>query len=214
MRRSTSSGFGSGVIVSFIKWLRLAWRVRSKAAFEREIETLKAKRLELQGGIEDQIYRTLGVITHSWAGLEVTLDLVNWAIASHQIEKEPFPVALSRKVRFFRDAHNKNPLLRPIRSEAAAIADAIAEAGKLRHDLIHGFVRDGMHQPILTIYKHYVPRGADSHNMYTDEVSVSREQLFELGRTIHDLGDRLARHADILVPTLALAKSQEAAEES
>lgn len=185
--------------------------MRTLAGYEQEMARLKAEEAELQDAVEAQMFRALGMITHSWAGLEITLDLVNWAIAYHQAEKEPFPVSLNRKIHFFRSAHNKDPMLLSLQANALEIADDITAASKLRHDLIHGYVRDGMHQPVLRVYKHHVPRGEDSHNMYTDEVEVSREALFKLGRTISALVDRLVSHADVLVPTLVQAHRDKAA---
>lgn len=156
--------------MTFIKRLQLMWRARTKAAYDQEIARLERE-------VEDLTYQSLGMLTRSWAGLEIMLDMINWAAAWRTDSRERFPVSLGRKVAAFRAAHNKLPELAAFRDEAHLIADQIIEASKTRHKLIHGFVQGEMHGPELTMLMHSVPKGENSHILYSDDVTVGREEL-------------------------------------
>lgn len=178
------------------------WRVLTGAGYRRELQRLRDREEDLHKQVEAMTYQTLGMLTHAWAALEIILDTANWTIARHREKKEQFPVSLSRKLAFFRAGHNANPKLAHLREEAASIADAITKASKTRHTLIHGFVRGSMRHDTLTLLIHWVPRGEDSHLLYSDEVKVERRELFALGDSIEQLGSRLARHASSMLEAL------------
>lgn len=171
------------------------WRVRTEAAYERE-------RARLTADLEGLTYQSLGMLTRAWAGLEIMLDMVNWAVAWRTDSRERFPVSLGRKVAAFRAAHNKLPELAAFRDEAHLIADQIIEASKTRHKLIHGFVQGDMHGAELTLLMHSVPKGENSHILHSGDVTVGREELAALSRTISDLGQRLLAHAEGMIPAL------------
>jgi hypothetical protein len=180
----------------------MMWRVRTEAGYQRELQRLNDEEEALHKKVEAMTYQTLGMLTHAWAALEIILDTANWTIARHREKKERFPVSLSRKLAYFRAGHNANPKLAHLREEAASIADAITKASKTRHTLIHGFVRGSMRQDTLTLLIHWVPKGEDSHLLYSDEVKVERRELFALGDTIEQLGSRLAHHAARMLEAL------------
>ena len=85
----------------------------------------------------------LGWFVHSWSQVERNID-VYVAVVYHRCDgrtliAEEYPrTALSRKLRYLRQAAETLPRLRPHAGELTAIVDAADEASTVRHNIFHG----------------------------------------------------------------------------
>jgi hypothetical protein len=112
---------------------------------------LTRKVAKQEKAFEGRAFEFVGMVTISWAFLEMGLDLGNELIMAHaggDAIQAALPVSLNPKIKFIRKAFQNLPKLEPFRKEALSIVDGVSNLKEQRHDMVHGFTSE------------YLPRAA------------------------------------------------------
>ena len=145
----------------------------------------------------------IGWATVAWAHLEILLDFANWSVVHHLQKREPFPVALGRKLNLFRRAHNQIAALDPLKANALALADDIGALSVKRNDMIHGRALNDLSDDVIKVYRHVVPKGlADNHLVFAQRRAYTSQEFSGLASEMFDLAHRMAAHASLVAETL------------
>jgi hypothetical protein len=168
--------------------------VRLRAQTARLRAQIAAIKAEKASSLQHHSILQIGYASVAWGALETTIDFSNWCIVHALESKEPFPLALGRKLELFRRGHNKISALAPLKAAGAKLADDIAGLSEMRNDVIHGYALQSLSKETIEIYRHTVPRGAEAHNLIAEVRSYSHGDLSSLVHQSFALAERSASH--------------------
>jgi hypothetical protein len=180
------------ILLPFYKWRRakLVQRLSQSEA--------KLRKINRTGAI-----KALGYVTLNWAMIEVALDWCNVIIAPKLPKREPFPINLTRKLVMFRRGHNQLPELASLQKDGAALADLIALAATLRHDLVHGMGLMTLGEDIVQFVRHRVPREPEhAHTLIREIKPYTQDAIWDASEAALDLAEKTVDHMKRLLPLL------------
>lgn len=148
-------------------------------------------------------FSAIGSLAGSWTTVEMPLDTTNWMMVKAMPKRRPFPLAFGQKIKFFRQGHEELPVLAKLRDAANALADRAVALSPHRNTVIHGVpVGDIRKKGAVPIYRHHVPRGAESHMLFSDRTSYSVDDIVALWRASNDLSRALMAHENDVAEAL------------
>jgi hypothetical protein len=146
-------------------------------------------------------YLTLGAFTQAWATLEYIFDLCV-ATIYHRAPGGKFcgrrqPMALTRKLDYFRDAHRKIDELKKLAKTAEHIATFIEKVGGVRHLIIHS-----VQVRAAATYVYQARRAVPHTNKYMEaRGNIDYRQIAKLTLEIAKRLQPMTAYAQLLIDT-------------
>jgi hypothetical protein len=164
--------------------VELAWLRYKQRAMKRKIDALRSERLEALTG-------QIGLMTITWAKLEMILDITIAMVHAHggSTEIQPdLPASLKSKLAYFRKVPRKISALAHTDGEVQDFIDSIQSIKDIRHDSAHGLIEilDEGFDVQITRFSY---AGA---SLARNSRVVGQKELSEAAKTILDLCQRSA----------------------
>lgn len=89
----------------------------------------------------DDFHLVLGQLTHAWAHIELTLDVLTLHVHYYrgdQSSETQVPRSLSRKLKYIKKEFKTDDTLKPWEPQAVELCSRISARSSERHDLVHG----------------------------------------------------------------------------
>jgi hypothetical protein len=153
-------------------------------------------------------FELVGMVTLSWALMEMAWDLANELImehaGGHTIEPH-LPASLTRKLSFTKKAHARLDVLAPHTPVATKLIEGVAALKEKRHDLIHGFVDEHTPEGFRDVIRlrHEGPvLGYEKRRYSVEDLKTLNIEIVALAKVARDYALGLAQQFGSRDPTL------------
>jgi hypothetical protein len=144
-------------------------------------------------------FASLGAFVHVWAYWECIFDICIFVIYHRSPQGKTIdkrrPLALARKLRYFRKAHASIPALKQYADGAEKLAGFIERMSDLRHTIIHS-ANAPMETPLVREFRRILPDDITGDRVLEKRQKLDHQTIFEAAKLVTTL----------LAPTMTYAK--------
>jgi len=143
----------------------------------------------------------LGLFTHVWAYWECIFDICIFVIYHRSLEGKTIdkkrPLALARKLRYFRKAHASIPALKPYAEGAESLAHCIEMMSDLRHTIIHS-AHSPTNTPLVREFRRILPEDIGDRALEKRH-KLDHQTIIEAAKMINTLLAPSMQYAELLM---------------
>jgi hypothetical protein len=145
---------------------------------------------------------SLGMFTHAWAYWECIFDICIFVIyhrtpQGKTIDKKR-PMALARKLRYFRKAHASIPELKPYAESAESLANCIEMFSDLRHTIVHS-AHAPTDTPLQRQFRRILPDDVGGDRVLEKRQTLDHQTIIEASKAIGTLLAPTMQYAQLLM---------------